>query len=67
MQDLINLKVLLGDASVLPPGRQSQVHQVQQQLGLVPHLVGLWWVQLHAQLQVLAMFQSIVPGGTSDE
>ena len=46
MQHLINLEVVLGDASVLPPDRQSQLHQVKKQLGLVSHL---WMVvvQIH--------------------
>ena len=39
VKHLINLKVLLGDTRVVPSCRQAQLEQVQQQLGLVSHLV----------------------------
>ena len=39
MKNLINLKVLLGDAREVPSCRQAQLEQVQQHLGLVSHLV----------------------------
>ena len=39
VKHLINLKVLLGDTRVVPPCRQAQLKQVQQQFGLVSHLV----------------------------
>ena len=44
MKNLINLKVLLGDAREVPSCRQAQLKQVQQQLGLVSHL----WVPVES-------------------